>query len=113
MCTCKSCKATANGKGFPTEPVSAAVAQRYQRAVASGSVPSDPVYAAHVRHAWSVPNREFSPAYLASKSVKVYTAPPRPESREYPQGPMSTAAYARAYYELNRRWGVWPLTVEK
>lgn len=55
-----------------SQPIDAVKLARYVRAKQTGKIPSDPAYAAHVRHSKFVPNLEFTRAELTDRSVKVY-----------------------------------------
>jgi hypothetical protein len=49
---------------------------RYARAKATGKIPADPVYTAHVAASRYVPNLEFTAAELKDRRVKVYVRTP-------------------------------------
>lgn len=90
----------------PIDPVALA---KYQRAKRTGKIPADPIYAAHVRASWHIPNLEFTRAELADKSVKVFKRDqgviaqnPAKADRFFPDRSVTdTASYVRVFEKLN------------
>lgn len=119
MCGCASCQATKDYCNddrnqapdgrliWPgTTPVQLA---KYQRAKASGKIPADPAYRAHVRACltWRPKqgSREFSDAELRDRSVKVYKAERYVGAAPDRSFPASTVLdirqYVRMFEQLN------------
>lgn len=101
MCNCPSCTATDNAEQWPSEIDDVRLA-KYIRAVETGKVPHDPVYAAHVRFGRYVPDLEFSEAELRDRSQKLYRPPAaRPAKLEIPRYVADTAQYIRKFNAMN------------
>lgn len=103
MCNCPSCTATDNATQWPSEIDEVRLA-KYARAVETGKVPSDPVYAAHVRFGRFVPNLEFSESELRDRSQRMYRVPAaRPAYLAIPnyKHVSSTAQYIREFNKIN------------
>ena len=109
MCNCPSCEATDSAEAWPDLDENRLA--RYIAAKDRGKVPTDPVYAAHVRHTmtWK-PNyrgaiREFTDDELRGRSMRLYSAPKaKPVKLEIPEWEDSGSMqrYIDAFDKLNR-----------
>jgi len=110
---CKNCEQMMrdayDGKYDWNQPIDPVKLAKYQRAKRTGKIPADPVYTAHVRESWYVPNLEFTAAELKDKSVKRFKRGPwRPNERSakvdrfFPDRAITdTATYVRTFEALN------------